>query len=185
MRWLVQIGDFFIHPVYCQRILNEIVCSDTQKVDLSCERVGTNGGAWNFDHCANFEFVSDLDVRIAQLLFAFVEHGHGAAQFIQAGDHWKHDFHVADGAGSENGAQLGLENVMIPEAKPDGPPTKKWVQLVADAYWSTSQFVATQIKCSNNQGVRPDTFRDVSINFVLLLLAGQSVAVQIQKLRPI
>ena len=115
-------------------------------------------------------------------MFTFLEHGHGAAQFIQPRDHGKHEFYVAHGAGAENGAQLSLENILVLETKPDRAPTKKRVQLIGDVCHALSQFIAAEIKRPNDQRMRTDTLCHLSVGFVLLVLAWQSFAVQIKKL---
>ena len=182
MRRLVKIRDLFIYPIDRKRILNEIVCPDTEKIDLACKRACTDGSAWDFDHRANFDSFSHLDLRAAQLLFAFLEHADGAAQFIQPRDHRKHDLDIAHGAGAENGAQLRFENVLILETKPDSAPAKERVQLIADVHCTSSQFIAAEIKCSNDQRIRTYALRNLSVGFVLLVLAWQGFAIQIKKL---
>ena len=110
-------------------------------------------------------------------MFAFLEHGDGAAQFIQPGDHRKHDLYVADSAGTQDSAQLRFENVLILETKPDRAPAEEWVQLISDVCHTLGKFIATQIECANNERIRADLLSNASISFVLLLLRRQSFAV--------
>ena len=115
-------------------------------------------------------------------MFTFLEHGHRSAQFLQARDHGKHDLYIAHGAGAENGAQLRFENVLILKTKPDRAPAKERVQLIADVRCTSSQFIAAQIKSSNDQRIRTYALGNLSVDFVLLVLAWQGFAVQIEKL---
>src|SRR5437870_4723348 len=179
---LVKMRDLLVHAIDRKRILNEIVCSNTEKIDLGCEHACADGCAWDLYHRANLESFGHIDFGAAQFLSAFIEHRDRPAQFIQPGDHRKHDFYVADGAGTENSAQLRLEDVYILKTETDRAPAKKRVQLIGDIYCTRSQFIAAEIKRSNNQRIRPDALRDFSINFVLFVLAWQSRSVQIQKL---
>jgi hypothetical protein len=72
---LVKVRDLLVHPIDCKRILNQIVCSDTEKIDLGCQHAGADGCAWDFDHRANFESFGHIHFRAAQFLFALLEHG--------------------------------------------------------------------------------------------------------------
>src|SRR4029453_4393278 len=82
----------------------------------------------------------------------------------------------------ENGAQLRFKNVLILKTKPDRAPAKERIQLIADVQCTTRQFIAAQIKRANDQRIGPDALGNLSIGFVLLVLARQGFAVQIEKL---
>src|SRR5882724_1720883 len=179
MRRLVKVRDLFIHAIDRKRILNQVVCSDTEKIDLGCEHICTDGCAWDFDHRANLEPLSHINFRAAQFLFTVLEYSDGAPQFIQPRDHGKHDLYVADGTGTQNCTQLRLENLYVLKTKADRAPAKERVQLIGVIYCARSQFIAAEIKCSNNERIRADAFRNFSINFILFVLRWERRSIQI------
>src|SRR5205814_4430326 len=127
MRRLIKVRDLFVHSFDCKRILDQIVGSDGEEIDLGCENIRAEGCAWDFNHRANLDLFAQRNARPAQLFMALSEDGLGTAQFLQTGDHRKHDFDVPDSAGTENSAQLCFENVYVLETKTNSTPTKKRV----------------------------------------------------------
>ena len=125
MRRLVEMCDSFIHAIDGNRILNEVVGADAEKIDFARKRVRGNGGARNFDHRADLHFFSNIDFGGADLIAAFVQNFLGVPQLLQAGNHWKHDFDVSNSASAKNGAQLHFEDVDVFQAKPNGAPAEK------------------------------------------------------------
>src|SRR5262249_37153398 len=113
---------------------------------------------------------------------AFAEDCDRTAQFIQPGDHRKHDFYIAHDARTQNCAQLRLKDVNILETETDRTPAKEWIQLVGDIDCARGQFIAAEIKCSNNQGIWPDALCNFSISSVLFVLRRQSPSIQIEEL---
>src|SRR4030095_2704801 len=82
-------------------------------------------------HHANFKFVVERMAFSAQLAPAFIDDLQAASHLIEAGDHREHHLDVRPNACSQDGAQLGLENVEVLETKTNRPPAEKGVQLVA------------------------------------------------------
>src|SRR5438128_335761 len=119
MGWFVKIRDPLVHAIDRERVLNQIICSDTEKIDLAREHARGYGGTWDFDHCANLNLFGDVDLRAVQFFLTLGEHGNRATQFIQPGDHREHDFYIADSACAKNRAQLRFKDVDIFEAKAD------------------------------------------------------------------
>ena len=127
MRGLIKMRDPFVHAIDCNRVLNKIVCSNAEEIDLVREHVGGNSGTGNFDHRAHLRLFADIDLRRAQLFLALIQDRYCAPQLIDAGDHREHYFHIAERAGAKNGTQLRFENIDVLQAKTDSAPAKKWV----------------------------------------------------------
>ena len=125
MRRLIKVCDLFVHSVDCERILDQIVGSDAEEIDLGCEDIGADGCAWDFNHRANLDLFVQRNARPAQLFMALSEDGLGTSQFLQTRDHGKHDFYVPDSAGTENSAQLRFKNVYVLETKTNSTPAKE------------------------------------------------------------
>jgi hypothetical protein len=58
---LVKMGDLLVHAIDRKRILNQVVCTNTEKIDLRCKHACADGGARDFDHRANFDFFGRVD----------------------------------------------------------------------------------------------------------------------------
>ena len=146
------------------------------------QRVGDERGGGNFDHRADFQFFVERDFFRAQFGFAFFDERVGLVQFVQAGNHRIHHLHVALGAGAQDGAELGAEHFRLREAEPDGAPAEERIHLLRQLQ-VRGKFVAAQIERADDDRMRFQRGGDLAINFVLVLLARQAVAVDEQKFR--
>ena len=104
MGWLVEMRYPLVHAIDGERVLNQVVGSNTEKIDFARKHVSGNSSTWDFDHRTDFGFFANIDLRGVQIASTIIQDRIRATQFIQTGDHWKHDFHIADGAGAKNGA---------------------------------------------------------------------------------
>ena len=77
---------------------------------------------------------------------------------------------------------MRLKNLDIFQTKTDCAPAKKRVELVRSVYNSQSQLIAAEIKCANDQRMRPNPLRNPEISFILFVLTWQTRSVQIEKL---
>src|SRR3982751_1883156 len=118
----IKVRDFLVHSVDRKDVLNQIVCSDAEEIDLASEDISAEGRAWDFDHRPNLDLFVQRNARAAQFFIALSEHGLGTAQFLQTRDHGKHHFYVPNSAGTENGAQLRFKEVYVLETKANGAP---------------------------------------------------------------
>ena len=64
MRRLVKVGDFFVHPIDRQGVLNQIVGPDAEKIYPFGQGIGNQGRGRNLDHRA------DLNIPVIGGLFA-------------------------------------------------------------------------------------------------------------------
>ena len=146
------------------------------------QRIGDERGGRNLNHRADFHFFIERDFFRAQFGFAFFDERVGLVQFVEAGNHRIHHLHVALGAGAEDGAELGAEQFRLREAEPDRAPAEKRIDLLRELQMR-GKFVAAQIKRADDDGLRFQRGGDFAIDFVLVFLARQAVAVDEQKFR--
>src|SRR5438309_9234441 len=124
---LVEMRDSLVYAIDRDGILNQIVRADAEEIDFAREDVGRESSAGNFDHRANFSGITECRSSATQLFFAFGQDGERAPQFTHTGNHWEHDFHVADGSGPKDSAQLGFEDVDVFKTKTDRAPAQERV----------------------------------------------------------
>ncbi len=94
----IEVGDFFIHPVHGQRILDEIVCADAEKIASPRERIRHHRGRGNLNHHADFQVFVERHVLRAEFALELSQQAVGLVQFVQTGNHRIHHLDVALGA---------------------------------------------------------------------------------------
>ena len=184
VRGLVEVGDVLVEAIDGDGILDEVVGADAEEIDLAGEDVGGDGGAGDLDHGADFHLRVEGDALGAQLGAAFLEDHIGAAQLLDAGDHGIHEFDVAGGAGAEDGAELGLEDIDALEAETDGAPAEEGVELLGHVE-GAHELVAAQVEGADDDAVRHGALGDGAIGLVLLLLTGEVGFVEVEEFRAI
>ncbi len=181
---LIKMADPFVQPVDRNRVLDEIVGTDAEEIDLPREYVGDDRRARDLDHRADFHVLVERDPFVAQLLAALLKDPVGAPQLIHPGDHRVHHAHVSDGAGSQNGAQLGLEDIDPLQTKPNGAPSQERIELLGKIE-RAHELIASQIERANDDAVRAHFLRNLAIGTILILLVWKLGAVEIEKLGPV
>ena len=83
------------------------------------------------------------------------------------------------GAGAENGAELGAENLAFLQAETDGAPAQKGVHLDRELEMG-KEFVAAQIQRADDDRMGFQGGGQLAIDLELLLLGGQGFAVDEQ-----
>ena len=61
-------GDFFIAAVNGQRVLDEIVATDAEKIDMTRQGIGSQRGGRHLNHDTTIELVALRYVLLAQFL---------------------------------------------------------------------------------------------------------------------
>ena len=122
-------GDFFVQPIHRQRVLDEIVCANTEKLDASGQAVGDHRGRGCFNHHPDLEILRKFNSLGPELITALVEQHISGVQFVHPGHHGIHDLQVAKGTGAKDGAELRAEQVLLLEAKPNRAPAKERIHL--------------------------------------------------------
>ncbi len=112
-----------------QRVLDQVVGSDREEVDLLGEGVGHQRCAGDLDHHPDGDLPAELDPLVLQVLHDVVEDHLGLAQLHQRADHGEHDADVALGAGAHDGAQLALEHGDVVQAHADRAVAQERVAL--------------------------------------------------------
>src|SRR4029077_13358992 len=121
------------------------VRSDTEEIDLAREQIRHDGCGGHLNHHANLKFVVERMAFSAQLVPAFIDDLQAAPDLIEAGDHREHHLDVRPDARSQDGAQLGFENLEIFETKTNRSPAKKRIEFVAP-FNAVRNLVAPEVK---------------------------------------
>src|SRR5712691_6991556 len=185
MRRLVEMRDALVHAIDRERVLNQIVRADAEKIDFARENVGGDCRTGDLDHRARFSCIAECRSGATQFFLAFVQDRHRLPQFVQAGNHREHDFHIADRTGPKDCTQLSFKDVGVFETKTNGPPAEKRIEFVTYIDGASGQLVASEIERADDQRIWRNALRNFSIRLLLFLLSGKRVAIQIKKFRAI
>ena len=181
MRRLVEVGDLLVQPIHRQRVLDEVVGADAEKLHASGQAVGDHRRRWRLDHYPDLNVLGERHPLVAELFAALVEQHVCGLEFLHAGDHRVHDFQVAKDARPQDGAELRAEQVLLLEAESDGAPSEERVHLLRHVH-VREQLVAAKIERADDHRVRRERLGHLAVGRELFLLARQVAAVDEQKL---
>ncbi len=99
-------------------------------------------------------------------------------EFVHARNHRVHDANVTQGRGPKNGSKLGLENIGILKAEPDGTASQEGVFLFLKPK-ALGELVTSDIESADDDGMRFCALGDEAVVLKLLLLIGRLLAVEI------
>ena len=112
-----------------------------------------------------------------QLVFILFDERVGLVQLVEAGNHRIHHFDVALDSGAQDRAELGAENVPFLQAKPNRPPSQKWIHLLRHLQMR-EELVAAQIQRADDHRMRLQCRRHLTVSPELLLFVRQRLAVE-------
>ena len=179
MRGVVQVGDFFIQPIHRQRVLDEVIGADAEKLCACAQRIGDEYGGGNLNHHSHIEIRVERFALGMQFCHAFLQQLVGGIEFFNTGNHRVHQLHIAPGTGAEQGAKLGAENILAREAKPNGPPAEERIGFRGFSK-GAAYFIRPNIEGAENHRLRRDRLRHALVADMLLLLIRQGVALKEQ-----
>ena len=107
----------------------------------------------------------------------------GFAKLADRRHHGEHDLQVAVHGGAQECPDLGAEELRMPEREADGAKPERRVGLVGAL--SDGKHVAAEIQRTDGDGAVLHPLQDPAVGAVMLLLAGELLAVQVEELRSI
>ena len=113
MHRIIEIIHIIIYAVDSQRILNQVIGSDRQEIQLAGKHVCTDGRGGYFYHAANWQLLIKIDVLFHQLTFYIYEQALQLLQLIQIGNHGNHHPHLTKRRSTVNCSELGLKQRKI------------------------------------------------------------------------
>src|SRR4030067_197536 len=134
MEGLVKIGDELVGAVDGQIVLDEVVRPNAQIIDLLHYDIGDRGRRRDLDHHPERDLPVELDPLFLQLLFDLLEEQLDLADFLDFGDHGNQDADVFKHAGPEDGSELDLEKVPMPQGEANGPQPERGVRVLFNLY---------------------------------------------------
>ena len=185
MRRPEQARDGLVRAIDGERVLNEVIGPEREKIDLGREQVGGHRRRRNFDHGAERDVVGHGDSALEDVFARFLQEDPHASDFFDARDHRDEDAQVASRRRGEQSAQLCRKHLGPREAEPHAPKAEDRVRLVG-ADQVTGPLLSAEIVRSDDDRARREPLDDLAVGGRLLLLGRKldSLLRQIQKLRP-
>ena len=127
---LYRFGHVLVAAVDGQRVLDQVVGADAEKVDLFDEMVDHHHGRGHFDHHADRHLAVERHAVLLEIFHHVGQHHLGLPQFEQRRDQRKHDLHVAQGAGPQDRPQLRAKQRQIAQRQADAAQAEERIALV-------------------------------------------------------
>ena len=174
---LIKVGDFLVHPVHRQRVLDEVVGADAEELEALGQRIGDDRGRGGLDHGADFQVFVEGHALLAQFLLVFLDQGIGLIELVQAGDHGVHHLDVALGAGAEDGAELVAEDVRAAGGKTGWRASPGTGSSPRESGMCARNLSPPRSRVRMTTGSGLSAAATCAVGLVLLLLAGGTLAV--------
>src|SRR4030095_13697536 len=94
MAWFVEMRNTLICPIDRDRVLDQVVRSDTEEIYLARQQIRHDSGAGHLDHDANLKFVVERMAFSWQLVPASIDDLQAAPHLLESGDHREHHLDV-------------------------------------------------------------------------------------------
>src|SRR3989338_8255352 len=91
---LIEIGDLLVDAVNSQRVLNQVIGANGEKVHLRRQEVAGHRRGGHFDHRPHLDLLGHRHSLLGELLAHLPEDFIGPAQLLQSGNHRIHQFQV-------------------------------------------------------------------------------------------
>ncbi len=132
--WVEALGDTRIAAVGRIEELHEIVGPDREKIDTLQQLVELIEQRRHLDHGADLDPFRELVAVPTQMRELALDQRLGLVEFLDRGDHGKHDLQLASAARPQQRADLTTQQAWPVEAKPDGAPAERRVLLLDVAH---------------------------------------------------
>ena len=176
MQRLKQVGNTIVRSTGRQRILDQIVGTDCQKVDMGTKRFQHDDGRRNLHHDTDFNFLIEGNSFSEKFLLSRLNESSGLDHFIDIGNHGEDNLQIAVGTASQDGPDLLPIDVRVAQAKTNSSQTQRGVGLSQDRGKIRMSF-ASEVQGSNVGGTTSHHRGQMLIDLELLLFTDRLLLV--------
>ena len=119
MQGLVVVGRALVLAIGREHVLDEVVGSEAEEIDLLRQGPGHQGRRRHLDHRAHRDVWIEALSLGGELVLHLPQHFARLSHVLDPDDHGKEDGNGMPSAHSQEGAQLRLQDVDVPEQEPD------------------------------------------------------------------
>ena len=176
MQRVVHVGHGVVRAINRQRVLDQIVRTNRQKVETLGEIRQRQHGSRNFDHAANWHVVVKRHTQRHQLSFSASNKSQCLGDFVCVGNHRDQDAQTPIRARAQDGAQLRHEKLGLGKAQTNRAQPERWVVTVAiPEAWHA--FIRPKVKRTDRDGATSQSFNHRPVGRELFVLSRQIFAV--------
>ena len=157
-------------PVSRQRILNEVVCADAEKVNHRRKLIGNDRRRRRFDHDPLLRQSAFYFLRTQFFVDSLYERAH-LQNFLCRGDHRVHDRKPALRRRAQQRAQLRAEDLPPYKAQPDTAQPERRIFFLVKLKIS-DLLVCADVHRPDDHALALHEFQNAAVYIVLLLLGG-------------
>src|ERR1044071_4609665 len=173
------IRDRLIRAIHCQQVLHQVICAETEEINLARYLVGGHHSRRHFDHRTEPDTPGLLPFTF-QPRPLFVDETTRAAHFRYVRNHRQHDVQAPVRRRPENGTRLCAKDFFLLEAEANRAQAQCRVALSFRRY--TSELFSTEIKEPDGRAVFARQSCDLYVSVALLFLGKHRALVRQQKL---
>ena len=111
--------SYVVGAIDRQGVLDQVVGTDGQEIQLSRKGRERQGRSRNFDHAANWNPLVVSHAFAVEAQFGFLDVMHGLVQLVGGGEHRDQDAHLAVMGRLQDRSQLQVKHLWLRQAKPD------------------------------------------------------------------
>ena len=169
---IVQMRHRFIGPVNRQRVLDQVVGANRQKVEIFEEQAHRQSRRRNLDHRPQTHRPMRLATAV-QFVSGLVDQGQGLTNFAAMRQHGNEQIDFAMGCCTQNGPQLCEKHRRIGQTPADGAQTECGVEVGCVVACFVQWLVRPHIHCADGDWQTVHAINCMAIGFVLLVFARQ------------
>ena len=180
MQRVVQMRHQLIGAINGQRVLNQVVGTDRQKIEMLQKHGHNQGCSGYLDHGANPNVAIRHAARI-QLRSRAINQFQGLANLAQMRQHGHHHMDAPMRSRPQNSAQLRQEHCGVSQAPANGAQTQSRVEMAGVTDAVIQRFVCPHVHGANGQRQTIHALHRTEVGLVLLFFIGQACAPHEQK----
>ena len=174
MRRLVKMRDVLVHPIDGDRVLNEVVGADAEKIDFARQRVAPKSPRSEFRSWRRLRMSSSNGIPSRATPFAALfEHGIAHRAIPPSPEIIGNMILTLPTALARRIARNCALKIPGSRDKNGSRDSRETDLFRRSASTALGEFVAAEIKRANDERMRRDVLRDLPVGFVLLLLSRQ------------
>ena len=182
MMGIVKLIQLRILPVDCQRVLGQIIGSDTEEIHLFCQFLAHHNCCRSLDHDTLLR-IAEFQLLCGQFCLHFFHDLFDPFHFPQACDHRIHDCQIAVGTRTEQRTKLCFEDFRTGQADPDRTIPQRRILLFIHLEILTL-LVCPDIQCTDDHPFSCHRLHCRLIDTELFFLGRIPIFFQINKLTP-
>ena len=179
MMCIIELIQFWILTVDCQCILGQVVCSNTEEINLLGKLFTDHDSRRCLDHDTDFN-IFEWNSGLSKFFFYFFQNLFNLPYFINRNNHREHDGNISVCARPQQCSELCFKYFFSRQTDTDCAVSESRIFLFIQ-FKIIHLFVSTDIQCPDNHFLSGHVFRNSLVCIKLLCLCRICVGFQIEE----